>query len=66
MLGSANDKDNLKRLRTMLVGSDAMSRTQDVITSYLTNARQQLDTLADSVYKESLSQLVDHTTQKTF
>jgi len=66
MLGSANNKDNLKRLRTMLVGSDAMSRTQDVITSYLTNARQQLDTLADSVYKESLSQLVDHTTQKTF
>jgi octaprenyl-diphosphate synthase len=66
MFGSADDKNSLRKLRTMLVDSDALSRTQNVITSYLENARESLDTLTDSVYKESLEQLVDHTTEKSF
>lgn len=66
MLGSANNKNDLERLRTMLMDSDALSRTQDVVTFYLAGAREQLNTLADSVYKESLGQLVDYITQKTF
>jgi octaprenyl-diphosphate synthase len=64
MLGDGNDKDNLQRLRTMLVNSDAMSKICEVITSYLNNARQHLDSLTDSVYRESLNKLVDYTTQR--
>ena len=66
MLGSANNKNDLERLRTMLMDSDVLSRTQDVVTYYLAGARRQLNTLADSVYKESLSQLVDYITQESF
>ena len=63
MLGSVKDDGSLKRLRTMLIGSDALSRTRDVATSYISSAKERLKTLTDSVYKESLSQLVDFATQ---
>ena len=65
MLGSAKDKNNLGRLRAMLTDSNALSKTLNVASSYLAGARERLDTLADSVYKESLVQLVDQITQKT-
>ena len=66
MLGSARDQSSLKRLKTMLLESDALSKTQDVVTSYANSARKRLDTLADSVYKESLSRLIDYATQNNF
>jgi octaprenyl-diphosphate synthase len=66
MLGSANDKINLSRLRAMLANSDALCKTEQVVTSYLAGAKERLNRLADSVYKESLSRLVEHTTQRSF
>jgi len=66
MLGSAEDRDSLERLKTMLMESDALSKTQDVVASYTRSAKERLDTLADSVYKESLNQLVDYATQNDF
>jgi octaprenyl-diphosphate synthase len=62
MLGAGNDKDNLKRLKTMLVDSNALSKTCEVVMSYLSTAKEHLNSLADSVYKESLGRLVDYTT----
>jgi geranylgeranyl pyrophosphate synthase len=64
MLGAGNNKDNLERLRTMLVDSNALHKTRDVITSYLNTAREHLNSLTGSVYKESLGRLVDYTTQR--
>jgi len=66
MLGSANDKASLSRLRAMLANSDALCKTEQVVTSYLAGAKERLNSLADSVYKESLSRLVEHTTQRSF
>lgn len=66
MLGSANDKASLGRLRAMLANSDALCKTEQVVNSYLASAKERLNRLADSVYKESLSRLVDYTTQKSF
>jgi geranylgeranyl pyrophosphate synthase len=65
MLGAENDKGSLRRLREMLVGSDALSRTRAVATSYLSSAKQQLDGLADSVYKETLGRLADSIVQRS-
>ena len=66
MLGSAEDRGSLERLKTMLVESDALSKTHDIVASYAKSAKEILDTLADSVYKESLNQLVDYATQNDF
>ena len=66
MLGSAEDRDSLERLKTMLTESDALSKTQDIAASYTRSAKERLDTLADSVYKESLNHLVDYATQNDF
>lgn len=66
MLGSAGDRDNLERLKTMLMDSDALSKTQSIVASYTGSARERLDTLADSVYKDSLSQLLDYATRNDF
>jgi octaprenyl-diphosphate synthase len=64
MLRAGNDKDNLERLRTMLVDSNALPKTCDIITSYLSTAKEHLNSLTGSVYKESLGSLVDYTTQR--
>lgn len=64
MLGAGNDKGNLERLKAMLVESNALSKTCEVITSYLNAAKEHLNSLVDSVYKESLGRLVDYTTQR--
>ena len=64
MLGAGNDKDNLERLKRMLVESNALSRTCEVITSYLDTAKEHLNSLADSIYKQSLGRLVDYSTQR--
>ncbi|MBN2138240.1 MAG: polyprenyl synthetase family protein [Sedimentisphaerales bacterium] len=65
MLGSMKDGASFERLRTMLVESDALSKTRDVVGSYLCNAKKSLDSLGDSVYKESLGQLLDYTSENS-
>jgi octaprenyl-diphosphate synthase len=64
MLGAGNNKNNLERLKAMLVESNALSRTCEVIMSYLNVAKEHLNSLADSVYKESLGRLVDYATHR--
>jgi octaprenyl-diphosphate synthase len=64
MLGAGNDKDNLRKLKVMLVESNALSKTCEVITSYLNTAKEHLNSLADSTYKESLGRLVDYSMQR--
>jgi len=68
--GEANDNAstelaevNFTRLRAILINSNALSKVHEVAKSYLSTAKKHLDSLADSVYKESLNQLVDCTTQ---
>ncbi len=66
MLSSTNDRGNLiRRLKTMFADSNALSRTRDVLWSYLRTARRHLDMLADSAYKDSLNQLVNYVAYKT-
>jgi len=66
MLNSDANDDNLKRLRAILVNSNALSKINEVVKSYFSTAKKHLDSLADSIYKESLNQLVDYTTQMIF
>jgi len=66
ILCSEANNDNLTRLRTMLVNSNALFKIHEVVKSYLSTAKKHLDTLAESVFKESLNQLIDYTAQTTF
>jgi len=66
MLGSADDQGSLERLKSMLMDSDVLSKTQRLVESYTGRARERLDMLADSVYKGSLNQLLDYATQNDF
>ncbi len=66
ILRSKSDETNLNRIRAMLVDSNALFKTQEVVASYINCAKEKLETLTDSDYKESLSQLADYITQKTF
>jgi len=66
MLESKMSETNLERIRSMLVDSDALFKTQEVVSSYINCAKERLKALADSDYKESLSQLADYITQRTF
>jgi len=64
MLRAGNDKDNLERLRTMLVDSNTLPKTCEIVTSYLSTAKEHLDSLTNSVYKESFGKLVAYATQR--
>jgi octaprenyl-diphosphate synthase len=61
MFGSEANGNNLTRLRAILNNSNALSKIHEVVRSYLITAKKRLDSLANSVYKESLNQLVDCT-----
>ncbi len=50
----------------MLVDSNSLFKTRKVVVSYINCAKEKLEALTDSDYKESLSQLADYITQKTF
>jgi len=66
MLSSPGDRGGLQRLKTMLVESDALSRTRQIVASYASGAKKRLDGFEDSAYKESLTLLVDYVTQNNF
>ncbi len=66
MLESRIEQANLKKLRTMLIDSGSLYKTQEVVESYINCARERLNILADSDYKKSLTQLVDYITPETF
>lgn len=66
MFGSAGGRGSLERLKTMLVESDALSKTQQIVVSYASGAKKRLDGFEDSVYKESLTRLVDYVTKNSF
>ncbi len=60
------DGRNLNKIRAMLIDSNALFKTQEVVASYINCAKEKLEALTDSDYKESLSQLADYITQKPF
>jgi len=66
MLKSKINDASLKRIKAMLIDSDALFKTQEVVASYINYAKERLKALADSDYKESFSQLADYITQRTF
>jgi len=66
MLKSKINDASIKRIKAMLIDSDALFKTQEVVASYINYAKGRLKALADSDYKESFSQLADYITQRTF
>ena len=60
MLESRIDDTTLNRIKAMLIDSDALFKIKEVVASYINCAKERLETLADSDYKESLSQLADY------
>jgi geranylgeranyl pyrophosphate synthase len=56
----------LKRIRAILIDSNALFKTQEVVASYINRAKERLNILSDSDYKESLIRLVDYIGEETF
>ena len=50
----------------MLIDSDALFKIQEAVASYINYAKERLETLADSDYKESLSQLADYVIARNY
>ncbi len=66
ILESAIDKHSLEKIREMLVGTDALDSTQETALYYIDRAKQGLDKLENSDYKESLNHLTNYIAQKSF
>ncbi|MHC4571847.1 MAG: polyprenyl synthetase family protein [Planctomycetota bacterium] len=66
MLKSKINDDSLRKIKAMIVDSDVLFKTQEVVASYINYAKERLKALADSDYKESFSRLTDCITQRTF
>jgi len=60
ILKSGQNIDNLKQLKQMYLSSIACDKTQDTIASYVHFAKQALEELGDSEYKQSLLVLADY------
>jgi len=60
MLESKIDDTKLKRIRAMFIDSGALLKTQQIAASYINCAKEKLETLDDSKYKESFSRLADY------
>jgi geranylgeranyl pyrophosphate synthase len=59
-------RSSLRKIREMFINSGAADFTRKTASSFIDRAKYRLDELENSDYKESLSQLADYITQKTF
>ena len=66
MLESRIDDTSLNRIKAMLIDSDALFKIQERVASYISCAKERLETLADSDYKESLSRLADYVIARNY
>jgi geranylgeranyl pyrophosphate synthase len=66
IFASKVNKSGLKKIRKILVNSEALSLTQKTAFYYIDRAKQGLDKLEDSDYKESLNHLTSYIAQKPF
>ncbi len=49
-----------KKIQSMIMGSDALARSQQTAALYVNRAKENLEALTDSDYKESLGRLADY------
>jgi geranylgeranyl pyrophosphate synthase len=66
IFASKVNKSSLKKIRKILVNSEALSLTQKTAFYYIDRAKQGLDKLENSDYKESLNRLTSYIAQKPF
>jgi len=66
ILQSRIEDTDVEQIRAMFLDSDAPSKTQQVVASHVNIAKERLNILADSNYKNSLDQLTDYITYRTF
>ena len=66
MLESKIDDTKLKRIRAMFIDSGALLKTQQIAASYINCAKENLETLDDSKYKESFSRLADYIAARNY
>lgn len=59
-------KNSLSRIRKMFIDSNALRKTTDAALSYVSRAKERLDALDNSDYKESLRCLADYVVQRDF
>ncbi|UCF14662.1 MAG: polyprenyl synthetase family protein [Phycisphaerales bacterium] len=62
--GNSIDRNKLESVREVLVDSGALCRTQERIVSHATTAKEYLDVLPGSDYKNSLANLADYVMQR--
>lgn len=66
LLASRKNKNALKEIKLMLSNSDAGLKTKKAASSYITLAKEKLDILPDSVFKQSLGNLAEFLIQKAW
>ncbi|MHC4911809.1 MAG: polyprenyl synthetase family protein, partial [Planctomycetota bacterium] len=66
IFASKVNKNSLKQIRKILVNSEALSLTHKTAFYYIDRAKQRLDTLENSDYKESLNRLTNYIVQTPF
>lgn len=66
LLTAKKDKEHLQRIKSRLLRSNAALKTKELTSSYMNLARQNLDILSYSPYKESLIDLADFIMERGF
>lgn len=66
LLNSKRTRASLKKIKSRLIGSDAAHRTKETALSYVTLAKEKINPLSNSLYKESLLNLADFVMERGF
>lgn len=66
LLSLKKDSESLQKIKTCLQNSQAFHRTKETVLNYVTLAKDKLDILSDSPYKNSLLHLTDFIMDKGF
>ena len=66
IFASKINESGLKKIKQMFINSDALSSTRKTALYYINQAKQGLEELENSDYKESLNCLTDYIAEKTF
>jgi len=66
LLNSKGSKESLGRIKSRLIDSEAPSKTKAAALSYISLAKEKIDILSDSPYKDSLLSLADFIGKRGF
>ena len=66
LLSLRKDNDTLQKIKSRLYNSQATLRTKNTVSDYITLAKEKLNILSDSAYKDSLLAMADFIVERGF